>query len=385
MPSLLKTYSMNTGFKIRKSKPLESFYPIPDKYVTIQTSSGMESKNYDYWVDVIKYVKNDLSEAGYEILHIGTDGADLPLVESLIGKTSLHQTNYILRNSSLHIGNDSFAVHLAGMHEVPIVCLYGPTTPENHGPYFKSENTHLISSHRNGKNPTFSSKESEKTINMINVEDVVNKIYEALSIDKKSKEKTIFCGKFYPKQQIEIVPNVEVNINIPSGIEPAVRCDYECNDQVLFNLLKKTRCCIITDKETDIQIYKTLRNNISNINFKVKLSTNKDYVKKLLNIGIDCILWSDDEDNIDKLRFEYLDVGQINLKKIEDVKIEGLDSDCYYHTSKFILSDSKLFPSKQAMLSNKPIKSIEDNCVPFDELDRNFLEDINFFRILKKT
>ena len=154
MPSLLKTYSLNSGFKIRKCKPLESFYPIPDKYITIQTSSGMSSKNYDYWLDVLKYIKKDLEDAGYKIVHIGTEGANIPFAESLIGKTSLHQTNYVLRNSSLHIGNDSFAVHLAGLHETPIVSLYGPTSPENHGPYFKSKNTHLISSHRNGKNPS---------------------------------------------------------------------------------------------------------------------------------------------------------------------------------------------------------------------------------------
>ena len=287
MPSLLKTYSLNSGFKIRKCKPLESFYPIPDKYITIQTSSGMSSKNYDYWLDVLKYIKKDLEDAGYKIVHIGTEGANIPFAEYLIGKTSLHQTNYVLRNSSLHIGNDSFAVHLAGLHETPIVSLYGPTSPENHGPYFKSKNTHLISSHRNGKNPSFSSQEAKKTINMIKVEDVVDKIYEALGMENRSYEKTIFTGKFYPQQLIEIVPNVDVDANILNGIEPTIRCDYECNDNVMFNLLKHTKCSIITSKESEIRLYKICRNNISNINFKVSLETNKDYVKQLLNIGLD--------------------------------------------------------------------------------------------------
>jgi hypothetical protein len=385
MPSLLKTYSLNSGFKIRKCKPLESFYPIPDKYITIQTSSGMSSKNYDYWLDVLKYIKKDLEDAGYKIVHIGTEGANIPFAESLIGKTSLHQTNYVLRNSSLHIGNDSFAVHLAGLHETPIVSLYGPTSPENHGPYFKSKNTHLISSHRNGKNPSFSSQEAKKTINMIKVEDVVDKIYEALGMENRSYEKTIFTGKFYPQQLIEIVPNVDVDANILNGIEPTIRCDYECNDNVMFNLLKQTKCSIITSKESEIRLYKICRNNISNINFKVSLETNKDYVKQLLNIGLDCKLWSDDIENIDEIRFMFLDIGQVHLKKIENIKVEGLDSDCFYLSNKFILSNGKVFTSKQAMLSGKSIDSLENNCVKFEKLDDDFMEEINFFRIFKKS
>jgi hypothetical protein len=385
MPSLLKTYSLNSGFKIRKCKPLESFYPIPDKYITIQTSSGMSSKNYDYWLDVLKYIKKDLEDAGYKILHIGTEGANIPFAESLIGKTSLHQTNYILRNSSLHIGNDSFAVHLAGLHETPIVSVYGPTSPENHGPYFKSKNTHLICSHRNGKNPSFSSQEAEKTINMIKVEDIVDKIYEALGMENRSDEKTIFTGKFYPQQIIEIVPNIDVDANILNGIEPTIRCDYECNDNVMFNLLKQTRCSIITSEESEIRLYKICRKNISNINFKVSLDSNKDYVKELLNIGLDCKLWSDDIENIDKIRFMFLDIGQVHLKKIENIKVEGLDSDCFYLSNKFILSNGKVFTSKQAMLAGKNINSLENNCVKFEKLDDDFMEEINFFKIFKKS
>jgi len=385
MPSLLKTYSLNSGFKIRKCKPLESFYPVPEKYITIQTSSGMSSKNYDYWLDVLKYIKEDLENAGYKILHIGTEGINIPFAESLIGKTNLHQTSFILRNSSLHIGNDSFAVHLAGLHETPIVSLYGPTSPENHGPYFKSKNTHLISSHRNGKNPSFSSQESEKTINMIKVEDVVNKIYEALKIDKKSDEETIFVGKFYPKQTIEIVPNLDVDANLLNGIEPIIRCDYECNDNVLFNLLKKFKCSIVTSKESEIRLYKICRNNISNINFKVSLDTDKEYVKELLNIGLDCKLWSDDVENINDIRFMFLDIAQVHLRQIEDVKIEGLDSKSFYISNKFILSGGKVFTSKQGMLLGKNINSLQENCIKFEKLDDDFIEEINFFRIFKKN
>src|SRR6056297_1503366 len=151
MSNILQSFSLNSGFKINKLKPMESFYPVPEKYITLQTSSGMESKNYDYWLDVLEYIYPVLSKLDYEIIHIGLDCAEMPYCRNLINKTNFHQTNYVLRNSSLHAGNDSFAVHTCGQHGVPIVALYGPTTPINHGPHFHGAKK-LIESHRNGKN-----------------------------------------------------------------------------------------------------------------------------------------------------------------------------------------------------------------------------------------
>jgi ADP-heptose:LPS heptosyltransferase len=232
MPSLLKTYSLNTGFKIRKLKPMEAYFPVPEKYVTIQTSSGMGSKNYDLWIDVINSIHKNLKKHGYEILHIGKDGVELPNTKNLLNSTNFHQVNYIIRNSSLHIGNDSFAVHLAGLHEIPIVAVYGPTTIDNHGPHFKGKKTFLIESHRNGKNPTFSAHEEDKTINLIKSEEIVNNIYKALEIDEIDDKKTLFVGKFYPNRIVEIVPNCLVDPRSLGASEPVLRCDIESNDEI---------------------------------------------------------------------------------------------------------------------------------------------------------
>jgi len=181
--NLLERYSLSTGFKINKLFPDENFYPVPSKYITIQTSSGMESKNYDYYSDVLDVIAPKLKEMGYEILHIGRDCKEYPYCVNLINQLNINQTFYVLRNSKLHLGNDSFAVHLAGLHDVPIVALYGPTTAINHGPHFR-KNSKLIESHRNGKNPSFSAQESPKTINYIKPEEVINEVFEKLGVDK---------------------------------------------------------------------------------------------------------------------------------------------------------------------------------------------------------
>ena len=383
MPSLLKTYSLNTGFKIRKLKPIEAYFPVPEKYVTIQTSSGMNSKNYDLWIDVVNSIYKDLSDLGYKILHIGKDGVDLPNTINLLNKTNFHQVNYIIRNSSLHIGNDSFAVHLAGLHETPIVALYGPTTIENHGPHFKGEKTYLIESHRNGKNPTFSAQEENKTINLIKSEEIVNKIYDALEIDKKDNNETVFIGKFYPKRIIEIVPNCSIDPRSLGDSEPTLRCDVECNEDILFKYLKGGKCSVITNKETNLDLYKDCRENISSINFEITTETNLDYVKSLINTGINCVFWTDEKEALNQMKFDYLGICEIHARIIEKPEVDGSE-DLYYLSSKIILSDSKVYPTMNALKEGSDVKSFLEDPLRVTDLDDLFCQDINFVKIFKK-
>ncbi len=383
MPSLLKTYSLNTGFKIRKLKPMEAYFPVPEKYVTIQTSSGMGSKNYDLWIDVINSIYKNLKKHGYEILHIGKDGVELPNTKNLLNSTNFHQVNYIIRNSSLHIGNDSFAVHLAGLHEIPIVAVYGPTTIDNHGPHFKGKKTFLIESHRNGKNPTFSAHEEDKTINLIKSEEIVNNIYKALEIDEIDDKKTLFVGKFYPNRIIEIVPNCLVDPRSLGASEPVLRCDIESNDEILFKYLQNTKCSIITNNETNIDIYKNCRNNISKISFEITKDTNIDYVKSLINTGVECIFYTNQKDKLNELRFDYLNVCEIHERDIVKPEIK-ISDDVYYFSSKVILSNNKVYPTIKALKEGKNIESFLEDSTALIELDDCICEDINFLKIFKK-
>ena len=59
---------------------------------------------------------------------------DLPLLD-LTGKTSLGELVEILRSASLFICNDSGPMHIASMLGIPVLALFGPTSPELTGPY----------------------------------------------------------------------------------------------------------------------------------------------------------------------------------------------------------------------------------------------------------
>lgn len=375
---LLESYSLNSGFKIRKHKPQELFYPVPEKYITIQTSSGMEAKNYSYWLDVIGYIAKPLKENGFSILHIGTEGHNYPLVERLIGKTSIPQINYVIRNSTIHVGNDSFAVHLAGLHGIPAVAVYGPTSAANHGPSF-GENHKLIESHRDGKKPTFNPAEEFATIDLIKPEEIADSIFESLGLDNRVAEETIFIGTEYGKNYIEIIPDVVVSPESLQGQIPTIRCDYLYNEQNLVQSLAQYKCSIITDKETNIEIYKRFRKNVRAINFKVSMDTNLAYIKQLRNIGVQVRLWFDDAENKDDILFKFLDVEQPHFVEEETIDLD-IPEGAEYRSFKYVLSNKKVYSSKSAWLKGESI-SASSAPTKIGEIDEDFLKELKYFKI----
>ena len=377
--NLLERYSLSTGFKINKLSPSEDFYPVPSKYITIQTSSGMESKNYDYYLDVLEVIAPKLKEMGYEILHIGRDCKEYPYCINLINKLNINQTFYVLRNSKLHIGNDSFAVHHAGLHDTPIVALYGPTTPVNHGPHF-GKSAKLIESHRDGKNPSFAPQESPKTINYIKPEEVINSVFDQLGIDP-IKVETILIGSSYGNQVIEVIPNVVVNPESLQGKTPVMRCDYEYDEKMLCENLSIYKYSIITDKETPLNLYQQFKNNIQDISFKVDMNCDLGYIKKLRKIGIQTRLWSDDKENINDIRFRLLDIDTVHMYKYKEYDIE-IPKGAKYKSYKYLLSDGKIYMSKEDWKNNRPLKSPQENILEIGEKSLDFIKEMEHFRII---
>jgi hypothetical protein len=61
---LVETYSLSTGSKIKKPFIHKKFFPLPfEKYITIQNSSGMQGKCYDYFQEVVNFVYEDLEKS----------------------------------------------------------------------------------------------------------------------------------------------------------------------------------------------------------------------------------------------------------------------------------------------------------------------------------
>ena len=114
------------------------------QYMTIHVSSQQgqhESRKYTDWQEIVNNLKEYVSNL--KIVQIGE--ANEPLLQNidvdLRGKTTVHQLASVIKNSTLHLGIDSFPVHLCAKFNTPVVALYGNSYAKSTGGYYKDLKT----------------------------------------------------------------------------------------------------------------------------------------------------------------------------------------------------------------------------------------------------
>ena len=73
------------------------------------------------------------------------NGLDVPedMVQNLAGTTSFGESAALLEACNLFIGNDSSPMHLAAAIGIPVIAIFGPTSPQEYGPYPLDDPTHI--------------------------------------------------------------------------------------------------------------------------------------------------------------------------------------------------------------------------------------------------
>ncbi|KKS64582.1 MAG: hypothetical protein UV33_C0023G0007, partial [Candidatus Daviesbacteria bacterium GW2011_GWA1_42_6] len=154
----------------------------------------------------------------------------------------VHQDNYVLARSLLHLANDSVWSHRAGYLGIPLVETFSTTSVENHSPYqFNASKTKFISSHRWGQKPTFSSQEARSTAMLIDPFVVARAVLDTLEIPHSITQRTLHVGQAYNATLFELIPNVVIAPQFNPGVLVAVRMDIEHNEQVLTAVLRTGR------------------------------------------------------------------------------------------------------------------------------------------------
>jgi lipopolysaccharide heptosyltransferase II len=109
-----------------------------------------------------------VSELGAQVLLIGgsddatltqeiQDGIAVPTgsVIDLAGKINFGQLAAQLQACSLFIGNDSSPMHLAAAVGTPVIAIFGPTSPQEYGPFPLDDPQHIAIWHHPTGNPCF--------------------------------------------------------------------------------------------------------------------------------------------------------------------------------------------------------------------------------------
>lgn len=386
---LLDTYAFASASKVGEPFVYETYFPLPNKpYITIHASSGMESKNYDHWKEVVRLIEKDILK-DYMLLQIGlNEGISVPNSIDLRGKTTINQIAHVLRHSSLHISNDSFSAHIAGWMKRPLVTLYSINHPATCRPYWHDgDKTFLIESERKGLKPSYSPKEESKMINCIKPETIAEKIYLALGIDYKKQIETLYIGEQYSGLRLDSVPN---DIFVPQNYSSAlnIRSDFYFNEEIICRQLTACPCVLIIDQPMSVKKLNDLRRNLSLVVVKINNSKEmKGFVNELKEASLPIALVSEalnEELNKQKLEFIDFGIGKEILYSKDSIEFKAeIDDNTLMRSSYFIFSNGKIYPSRAHLASDKPVETINSESQIIDN-EEFWKDSMNYFIYQRK-
>jgi hypothetical protein len=391
---LVETYSLSTGSKIKKPFIHKKFFPIPfEKYITIQNSSGMQGKCYDYFQEVLNFIYEDLEKAGYKIIQIGAkEDKALNNVFHLQGQTNINQTAFILENSKLHIGNDSFAIHMCSAFGVPLIGLYSVSSPEIAGPFWKNKNQICLTP--KNWNPSFNPNESPKRVNEIKIESIIESVKTLLNINLSQNINTIFIGERYGHILLEAIPSIILPNTVFSEAPLNIRFDYidqiEEKDYICtLNNLNTRKCAIITDKPIEIEKLFQLKDKIINLFYDITFKDiDLNFVNKIKSLGmkVDFIFnksKNKNESALDSKKLELIDYQEIiNIVENTEKPKEEIKESKFYKSKKILFANNNTYLSKAAYLENKPVNldsiDVIQNIKDINNIDLLIEEDADY-------
>jgi len=360
MSHLVEEYAKSLGVKIGKPIFEPHYLPITDeKYITIHVDNKIDSKYYELFPEVLDLLKGIIGKLGYKIFQIGgpEDPALSNVDKSYLGFTR-KQTAYIIKNSSLHIGIDSFPVHLASVYDIPIIALYSHIYPEHAYPYWSTkEKVRILEADRKGNKPSYSYQEKPKSINTIKPEDIVKNACELLNIPYSKSICTKYVGESYSTSFVEIVPNFFGESKELKDRLLNIRMDYYFNEPCLMQWSSNYHVHIITDKPVDLNILKNTRKNIEQITFEINDCEifSVDYLESVKNLGIKLLGVCKNFEKLNEIREFYFDFliekdSEVNEKVVDELKkVPNLK----FLTKRDIFSNGKRYASKAHLDSNQ--------------------------------
>lgn len=179
---IIETMSACTGLKIHKPFIQTEEIDLPDRpYITFHPvhKKGTRRK-YDHWVNVIENLKE------YYIVQIGEKNnikyEDYGVNIKYLEKTNMNQLAYLIKNAKLHLGYDSFPIHIASAFGVKIVGLWSQWSSHSY-PFFSNPKDYIILEpdyNKIGIKPSFSDDDQHQLINYIRPEDIIESVHRLM-------------------------------------------------------------------------------------------------------------------------------------------------------------------------------------------------------------
>lgn len=368
MGHLIEEYAKSLGVKIGKPVLVDHYYPTLDnKYITIHADNKIDSKNYEYFPQVINLLKPFLANNGYKIYQIG--GPEDPKLSNIDGSflnLTYKQSSFLIKNSKLHIGIDSLPIHIASVYDIPIIALYSHIYPSNAYPFWsKKENICIIEADRKGNKPSFAYQESPKTIRTIKPEDIAKAALKLLNINSSINFNTLYIGSNYNNPVVEVIPNFMANLEDQKDKVLNIRADLHNDEAKMAFWCSNYKCRIFSNQVISLELLKAFSSNIQFINFILEDdSIPASYFEAVKNLKINFLISTKSLENLPKIRNTFFDFRvEFDNEKERIEKQEKFKSK--FFTAKVILSEACVYASEAHAKLKKPIDN--PNEVIYDE------------------
>lgn len=389
---ILEQYSLACGVKIKKPFIFEKFFPLPfSKYIVFHAPSKFSSRKYDYWKQTIELIKPYFDLHNIKIVQIGSKEEEIFSNFCYItnGQTDFNQLAYLIKNSILLLGIDSFPIHLASFYDKPLVGLYCNMHKEHSMPYWgDKKNQVLIESDRNGLKPSYSASEKDKTINLIKPEEIASKVLNLLNIKHSINIESLFFGENCSNSIIEMIPTNPIDISKLNIDHINVRMDQVFDLEVLEKQLNISKCCILTNKMINITLIQNYKSRITKVIFFIDKFFDPEYIIQFNNLGIDYEIVSFlDDKEINQLKIHYMDIGhimKIDLQRYREKMPKSNLEKIKFISSKKTLANNKIYPSLYHAKMDLPCQNNGTSDCSNILNDELFLQDSSFFYIFKE-
>mgnify|MGYP003664895072 CR=1 FL=1 len=352
----------------------------------IEQYALFDSRNYDFLAEVINLIKKNLDDEGISIIQLGIkDDPQISGANDLRGRCSINQSAYIIKNSLLHFGVDSFLIHLCGYYDIPLVGLYSNMYKEQSGPYWGSKNNQiLIESPKGGNKPSYAPQESPKTINKIMPEEIGRNILDLLKIKHHvDRIETVHMGKYFCNNSIEIVPDFMVAPDFFNGRLVNLRMDLHFNEESMIEWGKTRKLNIITNKEVNLNYLSAIRASIQQFNLEVNEGISNSYLKNLRKVVGNLKLFVKSKDVLPATRAKFIDWDVELFKAKEKKDVDNSKKICdtsLFKSSKTFMASGKRYSCRAAWEKKNEFSSAAEQVLDDDV----FWEDVDHFRIFNR-
>ena len=396
---LIERYSLNTGVKIHKPYIYEQFFPVKDEKYIVFHPVDEKGKNYKYWQEVLNVLVPILEQNNIKVYQLGQQpeknkNSSYAGVYNLINQTSRPNVAYLVKNSLLYLGSDTFSSQFAGYYDKKRVVIYSHVLKEHRRPYWGSkDNEILIEPNSRGRKPHYHKPDVKNDASQICPYSIVSAACKLLNLNYKNDYKTVYAGEAFQKRILDFVPNVNIakyNLTVP-----LVRCrmDLEFNQQVLFDSLNnfKGKMSIVTNKPIDLAGIHHHQKKIEEIFYileKDKIDLiDENFIKRITSLSAVHFASFEDEDSRGLFKLKFMDCMFINAQETPSkdsvLPKEDLDKELFYKPAKLILSNGQVYPNLYDYNQNKPIDAIKDVILPIQD-HADFWKESPFYSILEK-